>query len=291
MHIGILSVRDDAYHPNNRLMAAALEMGHRVSLIHTRDCLSCVKEGQQRVILPDAELPDVLLPRVGATINDYALSVVRHFELSGTRVVNGFQSILMARNKFMGLQRLAKEGVSVPHTYLAVTHAGFERSVEQFGGYPVVAKMPSSRQGNGVMLVENQATASFVMNNLMDNTKGILVQEYLPPRRAHRYSRVCAGRPGGWRHVAKTQGKGFQDQYSHHRTGTEKLTLNPRLSDLAVRSSCALGLEISGCDIILQKNGSPKVLEVNYSPGFRGLEHATGMDIAKQIIHYVTVKK
>jgi ribosomal protein S6--L-glutamate ligase len=68
------------------------------------------------------------------------------------------------------------------------------------------------------------------------------------------------------------------------------LALTPSLSKLAVKSSNALGLEISGCDIILQKNGSPQVIEVNYSPGFRGLEHATGMDIAKQIIHYVTAR-
>jgi len=290
MHIGILSVRDDAYHPNNRLMAAATEMGHRISLIHTRDCLSGINKGQSRVVLPDAEPPDILLPRVGATINDYALSVVRHFELSGIRVVNGFRSILMARNKFMGLQRLAKRGVDVPHTYLAVTHEGFERSVDRLGGYPVVAKMPSSRQGNGVMLVENRATASFVMNNLMDNAKGILVQEYLPPEgRTDVRAFVLGDRVLGAMSL-KPKGKDFRTNI--HITGQgEKLTLNPRLSDLAVRSSRALGLEISGCDIILQKNGSPKVLEVNYSPGFRGLEHATGMDIAKQIIHYVTVRE
>jgi ribosomal protein S6--L-glutamate ligase len=290
MHIGILSVRDDAYHPNSRLMAAAVEMGHRISLIHTRDCLSCIEHGRQAVILPDGDLPEVLLPRVGATINDYALSVVRHFELSGTRVVNGFGSILLARNKFMGLQRLSKKGVRVPHTCLAVTHEEFKRSVDRLGGYPVVAKMPSSRQGNGVMLVENPAAASFVMNNLMDNTRGILVQEYIPPEgRTDVRAFVVGDRVLG---AMALKPKGADFRTNIHITGKgEMLALNPRLSDLAVQSSRALGLEISGCDIILQKNGSPNVLEVNYSPGFRGLEHATGMDIAKEIIHYVTVKK
>jgi len=191
MHVAILSVRDETYHPNSRLMAAAVEMGHRISLIHTRDCLSCIQGGQQTVRLPEADLPDILLPRVGATINDYALSVVRHFELSGTRVVNGFESILMARNKFMGLQRLARQGVSVPDTYLVVTREGFERSVEQLGGYPVVAKMPSSRQGNGVMLVENQATASFVMNNLMDNTRGFWFRNICRLKGARTFALLC----------------------------------------------------------------------------------------------------
>ena len=289
MHIGILSVRDEAYHPNRRLMAAAVEMGHRISLIHTRDCLSGIQNDQPSVRLPQVDLPDVLLPRVGATINDYAVTVVKHFSVSGCRVVNDFESILLARNKFMTLQRLAKQGISVPDTYLVVTRIGFERSVEQLGGYPVVAKMPCSRQGNGVMLVESQATSSFVMNNLQDNTKGVLVQEYMPPEgRTDIRVFVLGDRVLGAMALKPNPGD-FRGNI--HITGQGRmLTLTPSLSKLAVKSSRALGLEISGCDIILQKNGSPKVIEVNYSPGFRGLEHATGMDIAKRIIAYVTAK-
>lgn len=289
MHVAILSVRGETYHPNSRLMAAAVEMGHRISLIHTRDCLSCIQGDQQTVGLPEADFPDILLPRVGATINDYALSVVRHFEFSGCRVINGFESILMARNKFMGLQRLARRGISVPDTYLVVTREGFERSVERLGGYPVVAKMPSSRQGNGVMLVENQVTASFVMNNLQDNTRGILVQEYMPPEgRTDIRAFVLGDRVLGAMSL-KPNPEDFRTNI--HITGQGRsLTLSPGLSKLAVQSSRALALEISGCDIIVRNNDSPKVVEVNYSPGFRGLEHATGIDIAKRIIHYITSK-
>ena len=289
MHIGILSVRDEAYHPNRRLMDAAVQKGHRVSLIHTRNCLSCISNGRPTLKLNRGDLPEILLPRIGATINDYALSVVRHFEFSGVSVVNGFESILMARNKFMGLQILARHGISVPDSYLAVTREGFERSVEQLGGYPVVAKMPSGRQGNGVMLVESRATASFVMTHLQDNARGILVQEYIPPDgRTDIRAFVLGERVLGAMSLEPGPGD-FRTNI--HLTGQGRgLTLGRTFSKLAVRSSRALGLEISGVDIILQENGSPKVIEVNYSPGFRGLEQATGMDIANRIIHYVTTK-
>lgn len=290
MHIGLLSVRDETYHPNSRLMAAAIDAGHRVSLIHTRDCLSCIQEGRQFVRLPGGDVPELLLPRVGATINDYALAVVRHFELSGTRVINGFESILMARNKFMGLQRLAGRGVMVPDTFLAVTPDEFERSVAQLGGYPVVAKIPSSRQGNGVMLVENGVTASFIMNNLMDNARGVLVQEYIPPEGRTDIRAFVLGEKVVGAMALKPSSKDFRTNI-HITGGGRKVTLDSRLSHLAVRSSCALGLEISGCDIILQKDGFPKVIEVNYSPGFRGLEAATGLNIAKEIIYYATTSK
>ena len=72
-----------------------------------------------------------------------------------------------------------------------------------------------------------------------------------------------------------------------HLTGQGKgLTLDRDLSELAIRSAEVLGLEIAGTDIIVDKEGTPKIIEVNYSPGFRGLEQATGVDIASRIIGY-----
>jgi ribosomal protein S6--L-glutamate ligase len=162
--------------------------------------------------------------------------------------------------------------------------------VAQLGGYPVVAKMPSSRQGNGVMLVENGATASFIMNNLMDNARGVLVQAYIPPEGRTDIRAFVLGEKVVGAMALKPNPADFRTNI-HITGGGRKVTLEPRLSHLAVRSSRALGLEISGCDIILQKDGSPKVIEVNYSPGFRGLEAAAGLNIAKEIIHYATTSK
>ncbi len=54
-----------------------------------------------------------------------------------------------------------------------------------------------------------------------------------------------------------------------------------------LRQQHALGLEIAGVDIIVDAEGKARVIELNYSPGFSGLEAATGLDIAGQIIDYV----
>jgi ribosomal protein S6--L-glutamate ligase len=289
MDIGILSVRDKGYHPNQRLIEAASQSGHGVRLIHTRDCLSEIDHNLPALKIQGSDRPDILLPRIGATINDYALGVVRHFELSGVPVVNGFHAILLARNKFLTLQTLASNGISVPGTYLVVNFPGFEEAVEGLGGYPVVAKMPSSRQGSGVALVDSPVTAEFVMHNLQDNSRGLLVQEYIAPRRRREIRAFVIGdrvtgamelipNPNDFRsniHLAG-QGKG--------------VTLDPKLSDLAVRSAKVLGLEIAGTDIIVGEDGAPRVIEVNYSPGFRGLEKATELDIASEIIRYVEDK-
>ncbi|HGY11124.1 MAG TPA: alpha-L-glutamate ligase, partial [Desulfobacterales bacterium] len=67
------------------------------------------------------------------------------------------------------------------------------------------------------------------------------------------------------------------------------LDLSKDIKKLAIKSAKACDLEIAGIDIIVEKGCHPLVIEVNYSPGFRGLEAATGLDIAKQIIDYVTL--
>jgi ribosomal protein S6--L-glutamate ligase len=55
---------------------------------------------------------------------------------------------------------------------------------------------------------------------------------------------------------------------------------------MALGAARSVGLDIAGIDIILDAEGVAWVMEVNYSPGFKGLEAATGKDIALEIIDF-----
>ena len=289
MNIGILSVRDNAYHPNRRLIETGSRLGHKISLIHTRECLSETgARGVDLQILNDPDFrPDLILPRIGATINDYAMAIVRQFELSGIPVVNGYYAILPARNKFLCLQTLSLHNLPVPETYLVINLKGFNAVAEKLGGYPVVVKSLQSRQGAGVALVQSSHMAEFVLNNLQDISQGLLVQEFIPTRSRRDIRAFVIGDRVVSAMELKPNAGDFRSNI--HLAGNGK-SFNPdlELSDLAVRSSKALGLEISGVDIILDERGKAKVIEVNYSPGFRGIEAATGMDIASRIVEYLT---
>jgi ribosomal protein S6--L-glutamate ligase len=59
------------------------------------------------------------------------------------------------------------------------------------------------------------------------------------------------------------------------------------MSSLAIKSTRALGLDISGVDMIEGRDGIFRVIDVNYSPGFKGLEKCTGKDVASEIMKYV----
>ena len=104
------------------------------------------------------------------------------------------------------------------------------------------------------MRVENRATASFVMNHLTDITKGILVQEYLPPEgRTDVRAFVLGDRVVGAMSLKPDPERISGPIFTSPERG-EKLTLDPAsFGSWRCAHPCALGLEISGCDIILQK--------------------------------------
>jgi ribosomal protein S6--L-glutamate ligase len=69
-----------------------------------------------------------------------------------------------------------------------------------------------------------------------------------------------------------------------HRGGAgTAVELPPEYAEAAVQAARVLGLDVAGVDLLESADG-PKVMELNSSPGFEGLERATGLDIAGAII-------
>jgi ribosomal protein S6--L-glutamate ligase len=287
MRIGVLSARGIEAHPNQRLVASGRALGHPVTLIHPKDCLARLHGDATRIHMksvPDGL--DAVLPRIGATINDYALTLVRHLELSGLKVVNGFHSILLARNKFLTLQTLVKAGIPVPDSFWVSNRENFERAVADLGGYPVVVKTPASRQGQGVILIDSSISAGFIMANLPCAVPGLLVQEYIPPETRRDIRAFVIG----GELVAATELRPREGDFRsniHQGANGRRLTPPKDLTILSLRASSALGLEIAGIDMMIRDDGRIQVLETNYSPGFKGIEEITGIDIASRIIAFV----
>ena len=54
----------------------------------------------------------------------------------------------------------------------------------------------------------------------------------------------------------------------------------------AVKAAKAMGLSVAGVDLLRSSTG-PKIMEVNSSPGLRGIEEVTGINVARLIIEYI----
>ena len=55
---------------------------------------------------------------------------------------------------------------------------------------------------------------------------------------------------------------------------------------VAVRAVQVMGLNVAGVDLLRSQQG-PLVLEVNSSPGLKGIEEISGCDVADKIIEFV----
>ncbi len=284
MVIWILTVRSHRYHPNKRLLEAAALLHQEAFLIHPGRLYLGVtgqKLGVGRLVRrPD---PQVVLPRLGATIKEYGLTAVRHLQQMGIRVLNGYEPLLLASNKFLSIQTLAVKGLPVIDTFYASNQANFKGALDALGGFPVVVKAANSRQGSGVFRLATLDQATPTLEEHLGQGRGLLVQRYIPPEGRRDFRVLVVGEEvvGA---MSLTPRKGEFRANVH--LGGKAVGFEPRkeLRALAIRASEALGLDIAGVDVIQDGSGALRVMEVNSSPGFKGLEGCTGKDIAAGIL-------
>jgi ribosomal protein S6--L-glutamate ligase len=286
MDIGILTVKDLSYHPNRRLKEAALKQGFSLELIDPRLAAPVIKDSRLFVKQDECILtPGVIIPRQGSQISDSSLAVLSHFQALGIPMVNNAGAILAAKNKFVSLRILAAAGINVPATVFVCSRKSFLSAVETLGGYPVVCKKPTGRKGREVFLVKNLSEAATILETHLVPAEGLLVQQFIEPDNRKDYRiLVIGGKVAAAMEMKPLEGD-FRSNYSL--TGKSKgVTLSPEVENMAVKCAQAVGLEIAGVDLIVSDESGAFVIETNYAPGFKGLEEASGLDIAGMIISH-----
>ncbi len=293
MNIGVLTIHGLGFHPNGRLDQAARHRGHRLILINPYQ-LTCALKNQAPGIHGCSEsltgdLPDVLLPRQGSPMGEYGFVILRQFQAMGIPLVNGLEGVTIARHQYITLQILAAAGIPVPDTCFITRQTSLFDAVDRLGGYPLVVKQPSGMGGDGVFKIDGPDQARSCVNARLDPVKGLLVQRFFPPSgRLDARILVIGGQVAG----AMTLLPAADDFRTNiHRHGRAK-SFNPPVlwEKMAVAAAKACCLDIAGIDIMGTHRDLPCVIEVNYSPGFRGLEAACGIDIALQIIDFAAEK-
>ena len=287
LNIGIITVRSIDYHPNRRLGEAASERGHRITLVHPYRVWPVLENGKPTMVgQPGVDALDVVLPRQGATIGDSCLALIRHLSLMRVPVVNDLNSIRLAKNQFLTLQTLADVQIPVPETVFVNSPEGFKEALVRLGGYPLVTKQVSGRQGKGVILVETNGDVESVIHKHLEQRKGLLLQRFIPPAGRKDIRVLVLGHKAiGAMELRPKQGD-FRANFHLSRDSRAK-DLSPEQEVIALKAAAAIGLEIAGVDLIEDQKNRVSVIEVNYSPGFKGLEAATGLDIAGRIVEYV----
>lgn len=281
--IGVVTARDADYHPNRRLRQAAVKSGCSFALINPYRLSPCIRQGRKGVRDLDGKgLPGVVLPRQGAQIGNASLVLLSQFQAMGIPLANDVASILIARNKYLTLQVLTANHINVPDSIFINSPDLFWAAIEELGGFPVVVKKPSGRQGRDVALIRKPEQGRDCLA-LLDPGEGLLLQRFIAPEgRKDLRVLVIDGKVSAAMELAPAPGD-FRSNY--HVSGSGRpVDLPMAIEQTAVASARALGLVIAGVDLIIDSAGTAWVIEVNYAPGFKGMEAATGRDIAAEII-------
>ena len=229
---------------------------------------------------------DAIIPRIGHSITKHGVAVLRHLEQLDVWTANTGQGILQSRDKLHASQILARNNIPVPRTTYVRDTLDIQAAIDSVGGLPVVIKVTSGTQGQGVFLRHTLHEAKNLVQGLLMTGRSILIQEYIAESHGTDIRALVVGDKVVASMRRKARGREFRSNY--HLNGTvEKVDLPDDIAEVACRAARVLGLHIAGVDL-LESDQGPLVLEVNSSPGLEGIEKASGVNVAGEIIDHVT---
>jgi ribosomal protein S6--L-glutamate ligase len=283
----VILSRKRSLYSTSRLVEAIKRRGHRPLVLDTLRCSMILAKGKPRMMYRGVEIRgvDVVIPRIGASITAYGLAVVTHFDVMGVPVVNAAQSIARSRDKLRCLQYLSRAGLDIPRTVMAHDRSNVRKLVEEVGGLPLIIKLLKGTQGVGVMIAHTLQEVQTIVDTFWDLGQEIVLQEFVAESKGKDVRALVVGEQvvGAMRRQAKREGE-FRSNI--HRGGEgQPIQLDAAYVEAAVTAARIIGLGIAGVDM-LEGNEGPRLMEINSSPGFEGLEAATGQDIAGEMIDY-----
>jgi ribosomal protein S6--L-glutamate ligase len=288
MKVYILS-RDESLYSTQSLFNAALKKGWDVRIIDFLKCSIEIMKGELKInyLGEELDVPDAIIPRIGASRTFYGAAMVRHFEMMGAFSTSGNLAITRSRDKLRSLQVLSKFSVDMPKTVFASNESSAQDVIDLIGGAPLVLKILEGTQGVGVVLVDSVKAAKSVLDAFYGMEVNLLVQEFIEEAGGADIRAFVVG--GKVVAAMKRQGAEGDFRSNLHQGGSASIyKLTRKEKSTAIAAAKAMGLGVCGVDMIQSSRG-PLVMEVNSSPGLEGIETTTELDIAGNIMDFIEV--
>lgn len=276
-----------------RLVEALGRRGH-VAVVLPYEGLVATFGGADGPTLTSADTPvldaDLVLPRIipGGSLEQVIARVdtLHWLEASGVRVVNPPRAIERCVDKFYTTALLARAGLLVPETTVCQRVDDALAAVRRLGR--VILKPIFGSMGQGLVRLDDPDVAWRVLRTL-DLTRPVYyvqqaiahdgwdVRVFVAGGRVVGAIRRHAGE-GEWRtNVARG---GRAEAIAPH----DPSELPAAWTALALAATAAVGADHAGVDLLPARDGQLYVLEVNAIPAWRGLQEATGLDVAAAVV-------
>jgi RimK family alpha-L-glutamate ligase len=212
----------------------------------------------------------------------FRVDALHCLEERGVRVMNSPRAIERTVDKLWTSALLEQCGLPTPPT---VVCEGAEEAMAAFRELrDVIVKPLFGSMGLGMVRVSDEEMAYRVFRTI-EQIRGVY---YLQQTVDHEGRDIRAFVIGGSVVAAiERHADGWRTNLA--RGGSARpIQLSEEWASLAIRAAAAVGAEYAGVDLLPARDGSVTVLEVNGIPGWRGLQEATGIDVARALIDQLT---
>jgi RimK family alpha-L-glutamate ligase len=218
----------------------------------------------------------------------HRLLILREFERQVGTVVNPVDSILLYSKGHLTVQ-LSKLGIPHPTTLVTenIDKAHEFASGLLDAGKPVVLKPICRGRGIGVVRLDKIRSRSDLLQYLMWYNRALghgvfYLQEFVPNLGYDVRCMVVDGEV-----VGREKRSNPQDfRYNVSAGGLAEPFDDPIYDELSIKVAEAVGLRITGIDVLPTSEASSYILEANCFPGYTALIEATGIPIHTKIVDY-----
>src|SRR5919112_153866 len=249
MRMLVLS-RNASLYSTSRVVLAARARGHEVNVIDPLDFQIVVSRGRPALYLSGALVSrtDIVIPRIGASITNYGLAVVRQFDMMGVPVLNNAIAIARSRDKLRAMQLLTKKDIDVPKTVCARTPDSVDAALDFVGGTPAIIKLHQGTQGIGTMIADTPQAVTSLLETLWAMGQDIILQEYIAESKGRDYRAIVVG--GRVVAAMRRQAKKGEFRSNLHRGGLGVRVELPKAYRIAATAAVkVMGLDVAGAVI------------------------------------------
>lgn len=281
MHIAILS-GFGGWHVEDLIRAAA-ELGHAARAVDFRHLACGVEAGPAPLAGFDAAIVRTM-PSGSLEQIVFRIDVLHAAAANGVNVVNPPRALETCVDKYLTNVRLARAGLLTPPTHVAQRADDAIEAFERLGR-DVVLKPIFGSEGRGMVRLTDPETAWRTFHVLERTGQVIYQQQFV--------------RHPGWdlrvfvidgRVVAAMKRSSRGDWRTNVAQGglAERATLSREHEALALKAAEAVRCPVAGVDLLPGPGGELYVIEVNAVPGWRALAAASGVDVAREVVRYLT---
>lgn len=281
MQIAILS-GGTGWHVQD-LVRAAGELGHAATPLDFRALSASVNSARET----RAEFDAVLVRTMPAGSLEqvvFRMDLLHEAAARGMPVLNPPRAVEVCVDKYLTTARLARAGIATPDTAVCQRSADALIAFDELGG-DVVLKPLFGSEGRGMVRVTDEETAWRTFRVLEQTGQVIYLQRFVKHPGWDLRAFVIGGKV-----IAAMKRTAANDWRTNVAQGgtAENVTLSDNEVSLALKAADAVGCPVAGVDLMPGPNGELFVIEVNAVPGWKALASACGVDVAKEVVQFLT---